>query len=76
MGWGWNLLGTAALGWTPYLPGLVPFLQVPVMLVGLALAILVALRTAQRLKHAPRSALPIAAFCTAATLALLALYLG
>jgi hypothetical protein len=46
------------------------------MLVGLALAILVAMRTAQGLKHAPRSALPIAAFCTAATLGLLALYLG
>jgi hypothetical protein len=76
MGWGWNLLGTAGLGWTPYLPGLVPVLQVPVMLVGLSVAVLVTMRTCQQLGHSPRAALPVIGFCTAATLGLLALYLA
>jgi hypothetical protein len=34
-GWGWNILGTAGLAWTPYLSGLVPALQVTVLLGGL-----------------------------------------
>jgi hypothetical protein len=76
MGWGWNLLGTAALGWTPYLPGLVPFIQLPVMLAGVTLATMVALKTAQRLGHAPRAALPVVAFGVVVTLGLLALYLA
>ena len=76
MGWGWNLLGTVALGWTPYLPGLVPFIQLPVMLVGVALAVMVALKTAQRLGQAPRAALPVVGFCVVVTLGLLALYLA
>jgi hypothetical protein len=27
LGWGWNLLGTASLAWTPYLMGLIPSLS-------------------------------------------------
>ncbi len=30
-GWGWNLFGTASMGWTPYLSGVVPYLQIPVL---------------------------------------------
>ncbi len=73
-GWGWNLIGTADWPWTPYLPGSVPFLQIPIMLVGLVAAIGVALRTARTQHVAPRAALPIVAFCTAFTLGMLWLY--
>jgi polyferredoxin len=75
-GWGWNLFGTATLDWTPYVPGLVPLLQAPVMLIGLAAAVYLAVRTARRHSHAPASALPVVAFCTLASLGLLALYLA
>ena len=33
-GWGWNLLGTAGIGWTPWLTNLTPFLQVGVLVGG------------------------------------------
>lgn len=73
-GWGWNLFGTAGWAWTPYLSGLVPYLQVPVLLVGLVLAIGVAMRTARQQLASPRAALPVVAFCAAFTLGLMWLY--
>jgi len=76
LGWGWDLLGTASLPWTPYAPGLVPLLQVPVLLAGLASAIALALRTAGQHGQRPWGALPVAAFCTASTIGLLGLYLA
>jgi polyferredoxin len=76
LGWGWNLLGTASLNWTPYISGLVPYLQVPVMLIGLTAAIALALRTARQHGQTPWAAAPVAAFCAAATVGLLGLYLA
>jgi polyferredoxin len=76
LGWGWNLLGTADLKWTPYIPGLVPYLQVPVLLLGLTAAIALALRTARQHSQSPWAATPVAAFCAAATVGLLGLYLA
>ena len=38
-GWGWNLFGTANVAWTPMVPQWVPYLQVPLLLVGLAYAL-------------------------------------
>lgn len=74
-GWGWNLFGTADWTWTPYLSGLVPFLQIPVLLGGLVAAIGVALRTAREQRVPSRAALPIAAFCALFTMVTLGLYL-
>jgi polyferredoxin len=76
LGWGWNLLGTAGLRWTPYLPGLVPYFQLAVMLVGLTAAIALALRTARQHGQSPWAAAPVAAFCAAATVGLMGLYLA
>lgn len=73
-GWGWNLFGTAGWTWTPYLSGLLPYLQTPLLLVGLAAATGTALRTAQQQRLAPQSALPVVGFCAAFTLVLLWLY--
>ncbi len=75
-GWGWNLFGTAGLPWTPYLSGVIPLLQILVLLTGLAWAIALALRTARERGQPPLSALPITGFCALATLGLLALYLA
>jgi polyferredoxin len=76
LGWGWNLLGTVSLKWTPYIPGLVPYLQVPVLLIGLTAAVALALRTARQHGQSPWAAAPVAVFCTTATLGLLGLYLA
>jgi hypothetical protein len=65
LGWGWNLLGTVGLKWTPYIPGLVPYLQVPVLLLGLTAAIALALRTARQHGQSPWAAAPVAAIGTA-----------
>lgn len=73
-GWGWNLFGTTALKWTPYLAGLQPIMQVPILLVGLVAAIAVALRTARELRSPQVAALPIVGFCVAFTGAMLWLY--
>lgn len=73
-GWGWNLIGTAGWEWMPYLSGIVPALQIPILLGGLVAAIGVAVRTAREQKVSPRAALPIAAFCLAFTMGLMWLY--
>ncbi|MFC1936313.1 cupredoxin domain-containing protein [Chloroflexota bacterium] len=44
MGWGWDLFGTANYPWTMYIPHLVPYLQIPIMLIGLAISIYVVWR--------------------------------
>jgi hypothetical protein len=75
-GWGWNLLGTADVKWTPYLPELVPYLQVPILIGGLVVAVNLALRTAREHNQSPRAALPVIVFCTAFVIAMLRLYLG
>lgn len=74
LGWGWNLFGTAGWEWTPYLSGLVPHLQMPILLTGLVAAIGVALRTARQQMASPRAALPVVAFCAVFTLGLMWLY--
>ncbi len=44
MGWGWNLLGTADYSWVMYIPHLVPYIQIPLMLGGLAISVYVVYR--------------------------------
>ncbi len=38
-GWGWDLFGTAHYPWTIYAPRLIPYLQAPIILFGLATSI-------------------------------------
>jgi polyferredoxin len=76
LGWGWDLLGTADLIWTPYMSGLVPYLQVAVLLIGLTAAIALALRTARQHGQSSWAAAPVAFFSMAATIGLLSLYLA
>jgi len=80
LGWGWNLLGTAGYPWTPYVPQALPYLQVPILLGGLVLSLLLGHRLALEnfpdYRQARRALLPVAAFLTGVTLLFLRLYLG
>ena len=76
---GWNLLGTAAATWTPYLTAWVPVLQALVLAGALAWASGVALRIAGERLAPPaalRQAVPVIAFCGAVTVGLLVLLIG
>ena len=75
-GWGWNLFGTADMVWTPYLSGLVPHLQILVLLVGLVAAVALSLHAARQHQQRSLAALPVSAFCCMAVVALLTLYLA
>jgi hypothetical protein len=79
LGWGWNLFGTAGLGWTPYLTQVVPGLQVILLLTGLVWAS----RTVQRIasetlpgRLARRQAVPVIGFCLVQTIGMLVLLVG
>lgn len=46
MGWGWDLFGTADYGWVMYSPYLIPYIQTPILLAGLAISVYVVYRIA------------------------------
>lgn len=73
-GWGWNLFGTAAWKWAPYLAGSQAFFQIPILFIGLVAAIGVTLGTTREKQIPSRAALPVVAFCAAFTLAMVRLY--
>lgn len=79
LGRGWDLFGTAGLGWTPYLADVVPPLVTLVLVGGLAWSVGVARRVvgahADATSAAPASA-PIVVFCFASTVSLLWLLVG
>lgn len=79
LGWGWDLLGTANLAWTPYFTKILPGLQLFVLLVGLLWASVTARRIAAEVSPAPnawRQALPVASFCVLVVSGLLWLLIG
>ncbi len=79
-GWGWDLLGTRSVPWTPLLPGLVAALQVALLLVGLVFSSIIAYRIARQHTRtdvqAWHSTLPVSAFLAGVTLVFMRLYLG
>ncbi len=75
-GWGWDLFGTATMPWTPYFSGLVPTLQVAVLLAGLVVAVNVVFKIGSTHAARVRAALPVAGFCSLVTGGFLWLYLG
>ncbi|MHB8619766.1 MAG: 4Fe-4S binding protein [Chloroflexota bacterium] len=79
-GWGWNLFHTADYPWTPYVPIVLPYLQLPLLLGGLLLSIRlgfrVALETLGNHRQARLAVVPVAMLLTAITLTFLWLYLG
>lgn len=79
-GWGWNLFGTRDVPWTPFLPGLMTFLQTGLLLAGLVFSIATAYRIGRQHtatdRQAWRGVLPVAGFLTGLALVFLWLNLG
>jgi len=79
-GWGWDLFGTKGYPWTPYAPHLLPYIQVPVLLLGLTLSIRIGYGLARQnfpaLQQARRALVPLSAYLTGVTALFLVLYLG
>jgi ferredoxin len=78
LGWGWNLLGTGTLDWTPIVPHWAPYLQVPLLLTGLYFAVRTGREHATRLFGDSRAAVaafaPVAAVLTSCVVFLMWLY--
>jgi hypothetical protein len=75
-GWGWNLFGTADMAWTPYLSGIVSYLQIPVLTAGLVAAVALALRAAHQHGQRSLAAVPVSLFCMLSVVVLLTLYMA
>jgi hypothetical protein len=78
-GWGWDLFGTASTPWQPYLMEYIPYLQVSVLVIGLAWSARAAFRLAgEKLKGAAAGlqAAPAALFSLGLTVILLWLLVG
>jgi len=78
LGGGWNLFGTATARWAPALTGMLPVLQVAVMIVGLGATSRLSLQLAQRdgVERPVRQALPVVAFALGVTLIVMRLLVG
>ncbi len=78
-GWGWNLLGTAGIAWTPWLTGLTPFLQVGVLVGGFIWAATTSRKiAAEKLENnqTVKFSTPVIVFCLAFTLTLMGLLIA
>ncbi len=77
-GWGWDLLGTAHLPWSPFLPEIVPYLQGLILLIGLVFSIRKGYDVARDLlpdRHqALRSLVPMAAYMVILTVGFLVFF--
>jgi hypothetical protein len=80
LGWGWDLFGTAQQRWSPLYPEWIPYLQVPLLLFGLAVALVRGGAIARGLfpdrYRALWSLIPHGLACTAITAVLLRLFVG
>ena len=75
-GWGWNLLSTAGISWTPWLTNLTPFLQVGVLVGGFIWSATTSRKIATEKMDsisAVKLSIPVIAFCLAFTLTLMGL---
>jgi polyferredoxin len=78
-GWGWNLFGATNTTWTPYLGGIIPYLQGIVLLIGLVWSVLAACRLAEEIQPkggAAWQATPVIAYCLLIALALLGVFVA
>ena len=79
-GWGWNLLGTAHVAWTPVVPHWTPYIQIPLLLVGLYYALKTGYAHALRLfkgrSQAIQAFAPVAILLTGCVLAFIRFYGG
>lgn len=68
-GWGWNLFGTAGTPWIRFIPEWVPYIQTPILLIGMALSIVAAYKIIEQRvadkKTAFKSVIPVVVFIVA-----------
>ncbi len=83
LGWGWNIIGSAGVGWMPLASWAVPYLQTVVILIGLAWASVTAQRLAGQILDGERTArgtgwlaVPVVGLNTIMATALLGLLIG
>ncbi|MDW7771967.1 MAG: hypothetical protein SCH71_03660 [Desulfobulbaceae bacterium] len=80
LGWGWNLFGTANMPWTPIFPEYLIYLQLPVLLFGLAVCLNRGTALAESLYgdrlQGVRSLFPFALLSTGITAAFMVLFTG
>ena len=80
LGWGWDLLGTAGRAWQPLWPQSVVYVQLPLLLIGLAFALkrgyTIALAIWGEQRPAVLSLIPPAAVCTAIVMSFITLFAG
>jgi 4Fe-4S binding protein len=80
LGWGMNLFGTAEFPWTPLKPHWVPYLQVPILLIGLYYGLRGLHKVGKGLFSDPvqlrRSLVPPAALLLGVTLVFMKLFIG
>ncbi len=80
LGWGWDLVGTAHVPWTPILSQYTAHVQIPLLLLGLYFAIKrgydISLTLYQDKSSAARSLTPAAVVCTAVILVFIKLFTG
>lgn len=78
--WGWNLFGTAKIPWSPFLTGMMPYLQALIILIGLAFALDYGFKfshqTYANLKEAKKGWAPMLVFLLAVTIFCLWLFIG
>ncbi len=77
-GWGWNLFGTASVPWIRFFPEWVPYIQTPILLIGMLLSILTAYKLArQRIPDkviALKSIVPVVVFVVVIIMVFFLLY--
>jgi len=80
MGWGWNLLGTADQAWQPLWPESVVYVQLPLLLIGLAFSLkrgyAIAFSLWRDRRRAILSLVPPAVVCTAIVMSFITLFAG
>ncbi len=78
--WGWDLFGTAHFPWTPIFTGIMPYLMILTLLVGLLFSLDIAFKIARQTFPEPeaavRGALPVVGFLGAMTVGLMWLFVG
>lgn len=79
-GWGWDVFGTAGIGWRPLAPTAIGFLQTGILIAGLLFSLRTAFRLTNESMPSARQAfaawLPLAVFFFATTTGFLWVYLG
>jgi NADPH-dependent glutamate synthase beta subunit-like oxidoreductase len=80
LGWGWDLLGTASVPWNPILPEYTVYIQIPLLLFGLYIALKrgydISLTLYQDKSQAVRSLIPTGIVCAVIIFAFLKLFTG